>query len=66
MREDWYYTPEEVAQVICESTYDDCDQFDPRFRETVEALHELSTDPKFATFYETLQEFTNINEGLLK
>ena len=73
MAREYYYTPEEIAQVLCEATYDDCNQDDERYinaKETIEYLKTIADNPyndeSFRSFYKLLQDFTNVNEGYLK
>lgn len=70
---DSYYDIEEVAQVLCESTYKDCNGDDLRYKEAVEAIEWLKAAAEnpynanyFRSFYQLLQDFTGANEDLLK
>ena len=69
----WDYYPEEIAQVLCEDTYDDCNGDDPRYKEAVEGLEWLKTAAEnpynaryFKALYTLLEDYTGAHEGYLK
>jgi hypothetical protein len=69
----WEYYPEEIAQILCESTYDDCNKDDPRYIAAEEILYEIKNIAEnkynkiyWRVFYQLLQDFADINQGLLK
>ena len=69
----WEYYPEEIGQILCEDTYDDCTQEDERFikaKEGLEWLKAAAENPYNADYfrglYQVLQDYASVHEGYLK
>lgn len=69
----WEYDCGEIAQILCEDTYDDCNQFDDRYlkaKECLEWLRSAAENPYnadcFRGLYQLLQDYANVHEGYLK
>ena len=71
--ENMRYTTEEIAEILCKMTYDDCNQFDERYKEVEEFIYELKINAEnkynrdcFRIFWQLLQDFANVHEDMLK
>lgn len=60
------YTSYEIAQILCEMTYDNCNDRDKRFLKAKAGIEMLINDPAYKELAEVLQDFANVNEGFLK
>lgn len=67
------YYPEEIAQILCEDTYDNCNMEDKRFIKAKEGLEWLCAAAEnpynadyFRGLYQLLQDYANTHEGYLK